>query len=124
MKIKMLIAAAAITVTGAFATSASAAPLSPTEVTIKGDDGDYYGKVKSSDVANCEDGRKVKVFKMLGASPKPSTDLKIGSDNAELSGGAHAEWSIGNSGYKHGKFYARAGKTDYCGADTSPVIVR
>jgi hypothetical protein len=122
MKVKMLIAAAAVTVSGAFATSAFAAPLTPTDVTIKGTDGDYYGAVKSSD-ENCEDGRKVKVFKMLGSSPSPSTDQKIGTDTAEQDG-ANAKWSIGNSGYKHGKFYARVGKTDWCGADRSPVISR
>jgi len=124
MKFKMLIAAAAVTVTGAFATSAVAAPVqSPTEVTIGGQDGDYHGRVKSSDADNCENGRKVKVYKMLGASPSPSTDQKIGTDTAEPDG-AHASWSIGNSGFKHGKFYARAGKTDWCSADTSPVISR
>jgi hypothetical protein len=124
MKVKMLIAAAAVAVSSAFATSALAAPVtSPTEVTIKGTDGDYYGRVKSDDQDNCENDRKVKVFKMLGSSPSPSTDQKIGTDTAEPNG-AHAMWSIGNSGYKHGKFYARVGKTDYCGADTSPVISR
>ena len=33
-------------------------------------------------------------------------------------------WSIGNSGYKHGKFYAHAKKTAECQGDLSPVISR
>jgi hypothetical protein len=124
MKVKMLIGAAALAVSSAFATSALAAPVqSPTEVTIAGQNGDYHGRVKSNDKTNCENDRTVKVYKMLGGSPSPSTDQKIGTDTAEPDG-AHASWSIGNSGYKHGKFYARVGKTDYCGADRSPVIVR
>jgi ABC-type glycerol-3-phosphate transport system substrate-binding protein len=120
--LKSLLAVAAITISGGLATqAASAAQLTPTEVTIEGTGGDYFGYVKSSDEENCESGRKVTVFKMLGSSPSRSVDQKIGSDIASPNG-PDAMWSIGNSGYKKGKFYARTGKTPYCGGDTSPVI--
>jgi uncharacterized membrane protein len=123
MNLKALIATAAIAVSGAVATSAVAAPLASTQVTIKGNNGDYYGYVKSTDQNHCEGGRKVTVFKMLGASPSPKTDQKIGDDIAQPNG-PDAMWSIGNSGYKHGHFYARVRATDYCQADLSPVIDR
>lgn len=120
MKIKMFAAAALVAVTGAFGatTVAQASELTPTKVTIKGDNGDYFGKVKSAD-ADCESNRTVKVYEMLGNSPAPKTDNVIGTDTAD-----NGEWSIGNSGFKHGSFYAKVKKTDTCGADLSKVIVR
>lgn len=118
----MFTTAAAIAITGAFAGTASAAPLTPTQVTIKGQQGDYNGFVKSSD-AECADGRNVLVYKMLGATPNPNADQKIGMDTASPDGPKFA-WSAGNTGYKHGKFYSRVKKTSECGADLSPVIVR
>ncbi len=69
MKFKTLMAVAAISVSGALATSAAAAPLTPTQVTIKGQNGDYFGYVKSSDENHCENNRKVSVYKLLGDSP-------------------------------------------------------
>jgi hypothetical protein len=123
MKVKTLTAAALIAISGAFAATAGAAGRAATEVTIKGTDGDYYGYVKSPDEGNCEDGRKVNVYKLKGSNPDPQTDKKIGSDTAQPNG-PNAMWSIGNSGYKHGKFYAHAKKTDYCKGDFSPVINR
>ena len=51
-----------------------------------GQNGDYYGYVKSSDPADCESGRKVTVYKQLGSVQDPKTDQKIGSDTAELNG--------------------------------------
>lgn len=94
-----------------------------TKVNIKGHDGDYYGYVKSSDEGHCADGRKVKVFKQTGHRQNPKHDLKIGTDYSEPNGGKYM-WSIGNSGYKQGEFYAKVGKTDYCKGDTSKTISR
>jgi hypothetical protein len=85
--------------------------------------GDYYGYVKSSDEDHCAYERKVKVFKQLGSGQDPKHDLKIGTDYADYNGDKY-EWSIGNSGYKHGKFYAKVGKTDYCKGDYSKTIYR
>jgi len=100
-----------------------AATKAETKVNIKGDNGDYYGYVKSSDAGNCANGRKVKVFKQLGSVQDPKSDLKIGTDTAEPNGDRYM-WSIGNSGYKHGHFYAKVGKTSVCRGDTSKTIDR
>lgn len=122
MKTKMLIATAAIAISGIATSGAAAAGKSPTEVSIKGNNGDYYGYVHSAN-SNCEGGRTVNVFKLVGQSPNPQADQKIGSDTAQPNG-PDAMWSIGNSGYKHGKFYAQVRKTPNCQGDLSPVISR
>ena len=106
----------------AFTGAADAATKS--KVSITGDNGDYYGYVHSKDSRHCENDRKVTVFKQLGSTQDPNTDLKIGSDIAEPNG-RDAMWSIGNSGYKSGKFYAKAAKVPgYCKTVTSPTISR
>ena len=124
MKIKMFATAALVAVTGAFgaASVAQASDLTPTKVTIKGHEGDYFGYVKSSD-SDCESNREVKVYEMLGSSPSPKTDNLIGSDIAQPNG-PDGMWSIGNSGFKHGEFYAKVKKTSECGGDISKVISR
>jgi hypothetical protein len=120
-RIATAIAALAISVT-AFAGVASAG--SQSTVSITGDNGDYYGYVHSSDPTHCENDRKVTVFKQLGSVQDPHTDQKIGTDTAEPNG-PDAMWSIGNSGYKTGKFYAKAAKVPgYCKSTTSPTISR
>jgi hypothetical protein len=122
MKTKMILATAAVAITGVIAPAAGAASKAPTEVTIKGQQGDYYGYVHSSK-SSCESNRTVNVFKLLGSQPDPSVDQKIGSDTAQPNG-PDGMWSIGNSGYKHGKFYAQVKKTSECQGDLSPVISR
>lgn len=126
MRIKTILATTAIAAVTAFTGSAQAFDLtsnqSPSKVTIKGNNGDYYGKVKSSD-PDCLEDRKVTVFKMKGGSPVPKNDKKIGSDTTELDGNKGA-WSIGNSGYKKGYFYAKLKKTSECGGDISKVLDR
>jgi len=124
MRIKMLIAAAAITVSGVLATDASAANLTPTTVTIQAESGgDFFGFVKSSDKNQCAANRKVTLYRLLGTSPNPGADQKIGMDLAQANGDGYM-WSIGNSGYKHGEFYAKVGKTDLCKGATSKTISR
>jgi hypothetical protein len=123
-KVRASLAALAISVTAlSGVATASAAGKAATDVSIKGHQGDYYGYVSSSDAGHCADGRKVKVFKQLGGSQDPKHDQKIGSDTAEANGDGYM-WSIGNSGYKHGKFYAKVGKTDYCKGANSKTINR
>ena len=100
-----------------------AADKAETQVSIKGDNGDYYGYVKSSDADNCANGRTVKVFKQTGSSQDPKNDQKIGTDIAQPNGTKYM-WAIGNSGYKSGKFYAKVGKTDLCKGATSKTITR
>jgi len=123
-KIRTVLTALAVALTAlAVVASAEAAGKAETKVTIKGQNGDYYGYVKSDDAGNCAVDRKVKVFKQLGSAQDPKHDLKIGTDTAEPNGDKYM-WSIGNSGYKHGSFYAKVGKTDYCQGDTSKTIDR
>jgi hypothetical protein len=120
-KFAAALATAAVAVT-AFAGVANAA--STSTVSITGDNGDYYGYVHSSDPTHCENGRKVVVYKQLGSAQSPKTDQKIGTDTAEPNG-PDAMWSIGNSGFKTGKFYAKAAKVPgYCRAAFSPTISR
>lgn len=120
--LKTLLAITAISLTGALATEqASAANLTPTEVTIQAESGgDFFGYVHSSN-SSCESNRKVTLFKMVGSSPDKHVDQKIGSDIAQPNG-PDGMWSTGNTGQRKGKFYARVGKTSLCGADISPVV--
>jgi hypothetical protein len=122
MKTKLLIATAAIAISGIATSGATAAGKASTDVTIKGQNGDYYGYVHSSK-SSCESDRKVNVFKLVGQSPDPSADQKIGSDTSQPNG-PDGMWSIGNSGYKKGKFYAQVKKNTECKGDLSPVITR
>jgi hypothetical protein len=122
MRIKMLLAAAAITVSGVLATGAAAANLTPTKVTIQAESGgDFFGFVKSSDKQQCANNRKVTLYRLMGDSPNPGADQKIGSDLAQANGDGYM-WSTGNTGERHGKFYARVKKTETCAGDISPVV--
>lgn len=123
MKARKFIAVLAITISGIAATTsvATAAERTPTKVTIKGENGDFYGYVKSADAANCADERQVTLFEMLGATPDPKSDRKIVTDTASLNGSKYM-WSAGNTGEQSGHFYARVKKTDYCGGDISKVV--
>lgn len=121
-KIRTVVATALIAVFGAAAVAAPAQAGNltgsvPTKVTIKGQNGDYYGKVKSSD-NSCTADREVKVFKKT-----PSGKMLIGTDNAQANG-VDYEWSIGNSGYKTGKFFAKVNPITGCGGDKSKTITR
>ena len=120
-KFAAALATAAVAVT-AFAGAADAS--SQSTVSILGTNGDYYGYVHSSDATHCENNRKVVVYKQLGSVQSPKTDQKIGTDIAEPNG-PDAMWSIGNSGFKTGKFYAKATKVPgFCKATTSATITR
>jgi hypothetical protein len=122
-KTRITTAIAALAVAAAAFTGTAAAN-SKSTVSITGDNGDYYGYVSSSDPTHCENDRKVTVFKQLGSVQDPHVDQKIGTDTAEPNG-PDAMWSIGNSGFKAGMFYAKAAKVPgYCKATTSPTITR
>lgn len=120
--LKTLLAITAISLTGALATEqASAANLTPTEVSIVANSGgEFYGYVSSSD-DSCEAGRKVTLFKMTGSAPNPKVDQKIGFDTAQPNG-PDSMWNTGNTGQRKGKFYAKVSKTSLCGGDISPVV--
>lgn len=119
MRIKMLlIAACAALVASGLAGAHNGTYV--TKVTIKGPGGDFYGKVISSS-KTCMANRKVTVWKQKGSVQNRSVDKKIASDTSELRG-LYGEWSVGNTGYKHGKFYARAAKSPGCQAAASKTI--
>lgn len=107
----------------ALAGSAQASGLAGTTVTITGQNGDYSGTVSSPRLHKCADQRTVTVYKQKGARQDPHVDATIGSDTAELRG-RHAVWSIGNSGFKSGKFYARASYAPGCATAASRTIHR
>jgi hypothetical protein len=117
MKLKMILATAAIATVTVFSGTAQASTSS--KVTIKGTNGDYYGKVKSAD-SDCLANRTVVVYEQDGYTPDPHSDSKIGSDTTDYDG----SWSIGNSGFKHGTFYAKVKKSTYCGGSLSKSIDR
>jgi hypothetical protein len=91
-----------------------------TTVTIRTQNGDFWGYVNSPRPKKCADGRKIVLFKQVGAEQDPRVDQRIADDTASLNGDRY-EWNTSNTG-KFGKFYARAGKTDDCKGDTSKTI--
>lgn len=97
MAIGALAACAAVSLT---ATAVAGAPY-PTEVTIKEQNGDFNGKVKSEGegVELCLEDRKVTVMKQ-----KSGKDQKINSDTTDEEG----KWNTGNTGVGPGKYYAKA----------------
>lgn len=98
---------------------AAAAGRARTTVTIEGANGDFQGEIRS--VRDCRGGRKVKVFKQVGAEPSPPDDLLIASDISERQGKVGV-WSVGNTGYRSGRFYAKVTRTTDCRAAFSPTI--
>ena len=112
----------AVLITGVLvmASVAGARAVADTGVTIKGPDGDFHGKVLS-EKSRCVGDRKVIVYKQKGKSQDPSVDKKIGSDISEKDGD-HGVWDIGNSGFKKGKFYAKAKRSTGCAAGYSKTI--
>jgi hypothetical protein len=119
-KLSAGLVAGVVCVALALAGTAMARAAADTGVTIKGDNGDFHGKVLSERGA-CEVGRKVVVYKQKGSKQDPSTDKKIASDISERHGD-HGDWSVGNTGFKHGKFYAKAKKVAGCATGYSKTI--
>lgn len=114
-----------LTVFSALALAGSAEANGPaaTAVSIKGQNGDYSGAIYSSNPHRCTDERTVTVYRQVGAVENPRVDMEIGSDTSERHGN-HGEWSIGNSGFRSGTFYARVAKTPRCKAGSSRSIRR
>jgi hypothetical protein len=100
--------------------TASAGQRAETKVTIRTENGDFWGFVSSPKPKLCAKDRKVVVFKQKGTEQNPRVDEKIASDTASLVGD-RAEWNTGNTGV-FGRFYARVGKTEGCKGDTSKTI--
>lgn len=119
---KLVLAVAALALFGvvAIAGVAGAANRATTIVTIKGPNGDFQGRVKS-DRKGCLGGRTVKVFKQKGDRQNPTNDKVIAKDTSERDGD-HGVWSVGNTGFKRGDFYAKVTRTDACKGDYSNTI--
>ena len=111
-KIRNSIATLATAAVALTALTGTAFGATDTKVTIKGENGDFYGYVKSAD-PDCASERKVVLFR---------NGEKIGSDISEATNGNKSMWSTGNSGYKTGDFYAKAKKTSDCKAATSKTL--
>ncbi len=117
---KLSIATAIVAVCGlvALAGTAGASGGAATTVTIQAQQGGFFGYVISHN-QNCEAGRKVVLFKQTGSVPKPSQDIKIGSDIAQPNG-PHSMWSINTN--KSGRFYAHVRATSGCQAAFSKTV--
>jgi hypothetical protein len=84
-----------------------------TKVTIKEQNGDFSGKVKS-DKQKCVEERKVTLWR----AHKNKDDEKIATDTT----GSDGEWSTGNTGAEKGKYYAKAGKVSGCKKGISETV--
>ena len=104
----------------AFAGIAGAAGGTPTKVTIRHQQGGFFGFVKSDKPNKCSNNRKVILYKMKGDSPKPRNDAKLGNDVAQPNGDGYM-WSINTKAHR-GDFYARARAIPGCQQDISRVI--
>ena len=92
-----------------------------TVVTIKTQNGDYWGYLKTPRPAKCAKDRKVILLKQLGNQQSPSTDQRMASDTASKNGKRYM-WSTGNTGLRHGKYYAMVRRTQFCKPDTSDTV--
>ena len=118
---KLLSAALALTACVLMvAATAAFAARAETKVTIKAESGGFFGYVKS-EKNKCANGRKVTLYKLKGNGYDRKNDEKIGSDIAQANGDKYM-WSTGNTGERHGKFYARVKKTETCAGDISSVV--
>jgi len=122
---KLLTTVAAAVLCGAVALSvtgvAGARSDAETTVTIHQESDGFSGYVKSPKPNKCANGRKVTLYKQKGDRQHPGTDTKIGSDTATINGVKY-QWSTGNTGSTHGKFYAHAKKIPGCLAGSSKTI--
>ena len=110
MRSKLALPLAAL-IAGTLLLGGSAAAGGVTTVTIKGDQGDFHGKVNTRD--DCQTERTVNVYKI-----KDDGNVKIGSDTTDDSG----KWSTGNSGYKNGRFFAKLKASEECEGARSETI--
>ena len=108
------VAASSLTSTG-LATAGTAAR---TTVTIKGPNGDFQGKIKSSD-ADCLGDRVVRLF--MSDSAAGPFERTGNSDTSEQQGDVGV-WSMGNTGLRDGFFFARTGRTPECRSGRSKVL--
>ena len=118
----MLATAAALVPLGSMgATGATAAPAAKTQLTIKTQNGDFSGTLKSKK-KKCMKDREVTVYRMVGSKKKPSVDEAVASDTSSLQNGK-GRWETGNTGLRDGKrYYAYTPKKSGCKAATSKAV--
>jgi hypothetical protein len=111
---KLFLVFAVVGVLGVFAIAslAGAANRAPTVIKIRGENGDFHGRITSKR-NGCLGNRTVKVFKQRGDRQNPKRDKVIGKDTSERHNDVGI-WSVGNTGYKRGDFYAKVRRTDAC----------
>ena len=91
--------------------------LSPTQITIKGPNGYFAGKILSAN-ASCLGGRqRAGVHAVLAHDPFE----RIASDTSERQGD-RGVWSVGNTGFRDGFFQARVTKTTTCRGARSRIL--
>ena len=95
-----------------------AAGRAKTTVTIKAENTDLSGTVKSKRKV-CKNGRRVLLVKQKGAKGG-ADDKVVASDTTELKGGVGV-WSTGNTGLE-GRFYAKVKRTKQCKGATSKTV--
>src|SRR4051812_20172021 len=92
-----------LALTGAIAMTGAAEAAAKPKLTIKGPNGDFQGTIKAKK-RRCMNTRTVHVYMVTDEGAQ-----EIGSDSSELNADrSRGRWSIGNSGYKNGEFFARA----------------
>lgn len=101
------------------APSTAAAPKAKTVVTIKAENTDLSGTVKSKRKV-CKDERKVYLYLQRGARGGGNDEL-FATDTTELYQGV-GRWDTGNLGFE-GKFYATVKRTPQCKGAASPTVV-
>lgn len=89
-----------------------------TIVTIKGPNGDFQGKIKSTD-PNCRGDRLVRLF--MADSAEGPFSRTGNSDTSDVQGNVGV-WSMGNTGLRDGFFYAKAKATPDCRGGKSRVL--
>jgi hypothetical protein len=103
----------AIAATVGVTATANAASGAKTSVTIKAQQGGFFGQVKSS-TEKCANGRTVTLYRVSG-----NKSSKVGTDVAQPNGDGFM-WSINVS--KGGKYYAKAAATSGCAAGQSKTV--
>jgi hypothetical protein len=106
-----------LALTGAIAMTGVAEGASKDKLTIKGPNGDFQGTIKAKK-RKCMKNRAVHVYMLTDEGAQ-----EIGSDTSELNADkTRGLWSIGNSGYKNGKFYATVDAKGHCMALKSKTV--
>ena len=115
------VVAALVICAGLVFASIALASAAKTKVSIEAEQGGFFGFVhtKRSASEECENGRKVVLYKQKGSEQKPHRDKKIGSDIAQPNG-PDSQWQVSTD--KSGKFYAKAPAKNGCKAGYSDTV--